>query len=217
MKQEYFALCITRTCGSGGTEIGKMLVQQLGIDLYDRKLLRLASEDSGINEKIFAKADQDTKKTLLYKVSKSVYNGELIPPESGNFLSDRNLFEYQAKVLKELLKKESYVVLGRAADFVLRDKPNAISIFLSASEEACFAREMEIMQTDAFGVNRHISSINRYRSDYYRYHTGNRWKNPENYDLCLRTDVLGYQGCVDLICAYIEKRLGRTVIPCGSH
>ena len=150
MKQEYFALCITRTCGSGGTEIGKMLAQQLGIDLYDRKLLRLASEDSGINEKIFAKADQDTKKTLLYKVSKSVYNGELIPPESGNFLSDRNLFEYQAKVLKELLKKESYVVLGRAADFVLRDKPNAISIFLSASEEACFAREMEIMQTDSY-------------------------------------------------------------------
>ena len=194
-----------------------MLAQQLGIDLYDRKLLRLASEDSGINEKIFAKADQDTKKTLLYKVSKSVYNGELIPPESGNFLSDRNLFEYQAKVLKELLKKESYVVLGRAADFVLRDKPNAISIFLSASEEACFARETEIMQTDAFGVNRHINSINRYRSDYYRYHTGNRWKNPENYDLCLRTDVLGYQGCVDLICDYIEKRIGKTVIPCEPH
>ena len=75
MKQEYFALCITRTCGSGGTEIGKMLAQQLGIDLYDRKLLRLASEDSGINEKIFAKADQDTKKTLLYKVSNLFITG----------------------------------------------------------------------------------------------------------------------------------------------
>ena len=211
MKNEHFAICITRTCGSGGTEIGKMLSKQLGIDLYDRKLLRLASEDSGINEKIFAKADQDTKKTLLYKVSKAVYSGEVIPPESGNFLSDRSLFEYQAKVLRELLKKESYVVLGRAADFVLKDKANAVNIFLSASEEACFAREKEIMQMDAFGVNRHINSINRYRSDYYRYHTGKKWKNPENYDLCLRTDVLGYQGCVDLICEYIEKRIGRTL------
>ena len=211
MKNEHFAICITRTCGSGGTEIGQMLSKQLGIDLYDRKLLRLASEDSGINEKIFAKADQDTKKTLLYKVSKAVYSGEVIPPESGNFLSDRSLFEYQAKVLRELLKKESYVVLGRAADFVLKDKANAVSIFLSASEEACFAREKEIMQMDAFGVNRHINSINRYRSDYYRYHTGKKWKNPENYDLCLRTDVLGYQGCVDLICEYIEKRIGRTL------
>lgn len=207
MKNEYYAVCITRTCGSGGTEIGRMLSEQLGIDLYDRKLLRLASEDSGINEQIFARADQDTKKTLLYKVSRSVYSGEIIPPESGNFLSDRNLFEYQAKVLRELLKKESYVVLGRAADFVLRDQPNAISIFLSASEEACVGREREIMQMDTFGVNRHIRSINRYRSDYYKYHTGKKWKNPENYDLCLRTDVLGYQGCVDLICTYIEKRV----------
>lgn len=207
MEEKYFALCITRTCGSGGTVIGKMLAQQLGIDLYDRKLLRLASDDSGINEAIFARADQDVKKTLLYKVSKSVYRGETIPAESGNFLSDRNLFEYQAKVLRGLLEKESFVVLGRAADFVLRDKPEAISIFLSASPEACFRREMEVLQTDGLAVNRHIKSINSYRSDYYKYHTGNKWKNPENYDLCLRTDVLGYQGCVDVIRGYLETRL----------
>lgn len=208
MKKKYFALCITRTCGSGGTEIGKMLAQKLNIDLYDRKLLRLASDDSGINEKIFAKADQDMKKTLLYKVSKSVYTGEKIPPESGNLLSDKRLFDFQAKVLKGLLEKESFVVLGRAADFVLKDNPNAISIFLSASPEACFQREMEIMQTDELGVNRHIKSINKYRSDYYKYHTGKKWKNPENYDLCLRTDILGYEGCVDMICKYLEARLG---------
>ncbi len=206
MRDEHFAICITRTCGSGGTEIGKMLAAQLNIDLYDRKLLRLASDDSGINEQIFAKADQDVKKTLLYKVSKAVYRGETIPPESGNFLSDRSLFEYQAKVLKGLLERESYVVLGRAADFVLKDDPRAISIFLSASPKACFAREKEIMQTDDLGVNRHIASINRYRSQYYKYHTGNKWKNPENYDLCLKTDVLGYQGCVEVICDYLKKR-----------
>ena len=66
-------------------------------------------------------------------------------------------------------------------------------------------------RADAFQVNRRINSINRYRSDYYKYHTGKKWKNPENYDLCLRTDVLGYQGCVDLICDYIERRLGITL------
>lgn len=206
MDNHYFAICITRTCGSGGTVIGKMLATQLNIDLYDRKLLRLAADDSGINEKLFAKADQDTKKTLLYSVSKAVYTGEVIPPESGNFLSDKSLFEYQGKVLRGLLEKESFVVLGRAADFVLKDNPNRISVFLSASEEACFQREMEILQTDELGVNRHIKSINHYRSQYYKYHTGKKWKNPENYDLCLRTDVLGYQGCVDMICHYLKKR-----------
>ncbi len=208
MGMNHYAICITRTCGSGGTEIGKMLSAQLDINLYDRKLLRLASDDSGISEKLFAKADQDVKKTLLYKVSKAVYDGEKIPPETGNFLSDRRLFDYQARVLKGLLEKESFVVLGRAADFVLAEYPNAVSVFLYASAEACFKREQEIMQTDELGVNRHIKSINRYRSDYYKYHTGNRWKNPENYDLCLRTDALGYQGCVDMICNYVEKRTG---------
>ncbi|MCD7743954.1 MAG: cytidylate kinase-like family protein [Lachnospiraceae bacterium] len=209
MGKNNYAICITRTCGSGGTEIGKMLSKQLGIDLYDRKLLRLASDDSGINEQLFAKADQDMKKTILYKVSKAVYNGEKIPPESGNFLSDRSLFEFQARVLHGLLKKESFVVLGRAADFVLADEPSAVSVFLTASEKACQEREMEIMQTDELGVNRYIRSINRYRSDYYKYHTGKKWKNVENYDLCLRTDVLGYQGCVDVIVHYLETRLGR--------
>ena len=86
--KKYFTICITRTCGSGGTTIAKKLADAYGIDLYDRKLLRLASEDSGISEAMFARADEDVKNSLLYKVSRKVYNGELIPPESGNFVSD---------------------------------------------------------------------------------------------------------------------------------
>ena len=79
---EYFAIAITRTCGSGGgSYIGKKLAADYGIDLYDRKLLRLASEDSGINEKIFADADENTKKTFLYRASRKIYNGEMIPPK----------------------------------------------------------------------------------------------------------------------------------------
>ena len=76
-----FAITITRTCGSGGTTISKMIAEDLKIDLYDRKLLMLAAEDSGINERLFAAADEDTKKSLLYKVSKRVFDGSLIPPE----------------------------------------------------------------------------------------------------------------------------------------
>ena len=104
---EYFTLAITRTCGSGGTTIGKKLAEEYGLAVYDRKLLRLASEDSGIDEALFASVDEDVKKTLLYRVSQSVYQGELIPPESDDFLSDRNLFNYQAKVLKELAQSQN--------------------------------------------------------------------------------------------------------------
>ena len=129
----YFAVAITRTCGSGGgSYIGKQLAKAFDIDLYDRKLLRLASEDSGISEELFARADENTRKTMLYRVSERVYDGSIIPPESGNFISDENLFNYQAKVLRELLNEESYICVGRAADFVLRDKPNVLTAYVDA-------------------------------------------------------------------------------------
>jgi hypothetical protein len=118
-----FVIAITRTCGSGGTTIARTLAADYKIDMYDRELLRLASDDSGINEALFAAADEDKKKSLLFKASKKVYRGEIIPPESSDFTSNDNLFNYQAKVLKELTQNESFVVVGRAADFVLRDYP----------------------------------------------------------------------------------------------
>lgn len=92
---------------------------------------------------MFAQADEDVKNSLLYKASRKVYNGELIPPESGNFVSDQNLFNYQAKVLKELSERESYVVVGRCADYILRNYANAISVYLYASKEECLRHEME--------------------------------------------------------------------------
>ena len=137
-----FVIALTRTCGSGATPIGKMLADDLGIDFYDRNLLKLASEDSGINESLFAQADETVKNSLLYRVSKKVYNGELIPPESDDFTSNQNLFNYQAKVLKELAERESYICIGRAADYILKDFPNVFKIFIYASFESCVKTEM---------------------------------------------------------------------------
>ena len=144
MMNDFFAIAITRTCGSGGGRyIGRKLAEDYGIDFYDRRLLQLASEDSGINEALFVQADENTRKRLLYKVSRSVYDGRDIPPESGDFLSDRALFAHQAKVLRKLLDQESYVCVGRAADFVLKDKPRVLSVFLDAPYEDRIRREMD--------------------------------------------------------------------------
>ena len=205
--KKYFTICITRTCGSGGTTIAKKLADAYGIDLYDRKLLRLASEDSGISEAMFAQADEDVKNSLLYKVSRKVYNGELIPPESGNFVSDQNLFNYQAKVLKELSERESYLVVGRCADYILRNHANAISVYLYASKEECLRHEMEYMGYTQGQAMKEIKRMDRYRRDYYVYHTGRKWKNPENYDLCLNTEKLGYEGTKEFIMDYVKRRM----------
>lgn len=205
---ERFVVALTRTCGSGGTTISKMLADDFGIDMYDRKLLRLASEDSGINEELFAKADEVTKSRLLYRVSKKVYNGEIIPPESNDFVSDQNLFNYQAKILKELAERESYVCVGRACDFVLKDYPNVLKVFIYAEENVCIEREMERQGISRKDAEKYVQSNNRFRKEYYKYHTGKVWESPYNYDICINTAQLTYEESVKLIEAALRTRFG---------
>ena len=167
----YFAVAITRTCGSGGgSYIGKQLAKAFDIDLYDRKLLRLASEDSG------------------------------------NFISDENLFNYQAKVLRELLNEESYICVGRAADFVLRDKPNVLTVYVDAPYDWRVEREMKRQGIGSSQAKHYIDKLDRYRESYYKYHTGHQWKRVENYDLCMDSAAIGLDNCVELIKKVIELK-----------
>ena len=190
---ENFVIAITRTSGSGATSIGRILAKNLGVELYDRNLLRLASDDSGISQELFARADEDQKQSLLFRVSQKVYKGGVIPPEREDFTSNNNLFNYQAKVLQELADVSSYVVIGRAADYVLRDKPNLVRVFIYASREKCIEKEMNRQKIDWKRADRFISKTDKYRRDYYRYFTGQEWENMRNYDLCINTTALTFE------------------------
>ena len=205
---ERFVIALTRTCGSGGTTISRMLADDYGIDMYDRKLLRLASEDSGINEALFANADELTRNSLLYRVSKKLYHGELIPPESNNFTSDQNLFNYQAKVLKELAERESYICVGRACDYILKDFPHVLKVFVYAPTETCIENEMKRQGIDRRAAEKYVNSNNKFRREYYKYHTGRVWEDPNNYDLCLNTGELTHEQSVEIIKAYMKIKYG---------
>lgn len=203
---ERFVIALTRTCGSGGTTISKMLADYYSIDRYDRKLLRLASEDSGISEELFAKADEVTRSRLLFRVSKKVYHGELIPPESNDFISDQNLFNYQAKVLKELAERESYICVGRACDYILREHPNVLKVFIYAPEEVCFQRESSRQGITRKEAEKYVITNNKFRKDYYHYHTNRVWENPLNYDLCINTGEITYEQSAELIKNIIKTK-----------
>ena len=127
---KHFAVTITRTCGAGGTSIAKILSAHYGIEYYDRMLLRLAAGNSGINEAVFAAADEDTKKSPLFNAFKKVYNGEHILPEKSEYATSDDLFAYQAKVMKELIKENSFIVIGRGGDYVLKDYPYLVRVFV---------------------------------------------------------------------------------------
>ncbi|NLP17053.1 MAG: cytidylate kinase-like family protein [Clostridiales bacterium] len=201
-----YVITIARGYGSGGRTIGKMLSEELGIPFYDRELLRLASDDSGINEELFAKADEKLKKSLLFKIARKAYNGELIPPDSDDFVSNDNLFNYQAKIIKELAEQESCVIVGRAADYILKDYDNVVKVFVHAPLEACIRTLKEMTGKPEKEIEKQIASIDKHRAEYYKYYTKRNWEDAKNYDLCLNSSELGFEKCVEIVKAYLDIR-----------
>lgn len=204
---DHVVITIARHFGSGGKTIGKMLSEDLGIGFYEKEIIRMASEDSGIKEELFNQADERLKRTPLFGKTKE-YKGELFSPKSDSFVSDRNLFNYQAKIIRELAERESCVIIGRAADYVLKGYPNVVSVFVHASKEYCVRQAVERRAYVGKDVEKFVEKTDKYRSDFYRYYTGQEWTDARNYDLCLNSERLGFEGTMRAIEEYIKVRYG---------
>ncbi len=203
---EKVVITIARQYGSGGRTIGQMLSEELAIPYYDKELLKKASEDSGIHERLFAGADEKLKNSPLLRITKKVYQGQLIPPESGGFTSMENLFNYQAKVIKELAEEESCIIIGRCADYVLRDYDNVLSVFVHAPEAYCIEQAKAKLSMPDKEIRKYIQKTDKERAEYYKHYTGREWTDARNYDLCLDSSKLGMQKCIEEIKAYMEVR-----------
>lgn len=201
-----YVITISRGYGSGGKQIAVILSEMMNIPYYDRDLLSLASEDSGINIELFGKRDENVKKGLL---AGDKYTGSLIAPQSSDFVSDKNLFNYQAKTIKELAEKESCIIVGRCADFVLKDYPDTLDVLIWAPGEDCIQtvleREPILTRREA---ERKIKKVNERRSEYYKYYTDREWMDFTNYDLCVNSSAVGYEKSALMIkaCAEIKFR-----------
>ena len=207
---ENVVITIARHFGSGGKTIGQMLAKDLGIKCYEKEIIKMASEDSGINEALFNQADEKLKHTpLFFGKSKGEYKGKLISPDSDEFVSDHNLFNYQAKIIRDLAARESCVIIGRAADYVLKDMPGVVSVFVHASKEYCIKQAVERRAYTGKDVEKFVGRTDKYRSDFYRYYTGQEWTDARNYDLCLNSERLGFEGTMEAIEAYIKVRFGK--------
>ncbi len=206
---ENYVITIARGYGSGGRTIGMMLAREFNIPYYDRELMRLASDESGINEELFAKADETLKKSLLFKIARKEYNGELIPPDREDFVSNDNLFAYQAKVIKDLAAEGPCIIVGRCADYVLKDMPNVLRLYIHAPLEDCVKRAKGHLQGSDKDVEKQILAIDKRRASYYKYYTGRNWTDAGNYDMCLNTGNMDYETCVKIVKSYLEIREGK--------
>ena len=208
MGTDNVVITISRMYGSGGRTVAGMLSQRLNIPFYDKDLVKLASEDSGINEALFVNADEKVKNSHIFKVAKSVYNGEIIPPESKDFTSNRNLFNFQAKIIKKLAETESCVIVGRCAEFVLKDYDNVLSVLIHAPLDFCYEKASEKLGMSGKELEDYVNRINKQKEEYHKFYTGSVWYDARNYDLCLDSSKLGFDRCVDEIIAYMDVRFG---------
>ena len=197
---ERFIITVARETGSGGHNITRKLSDALGVPYYDRDLLRKASEVSGIHERLFGEADERIGLREMLTAAEKVYTGEILPPDSDDYISTRNLFSFQAKIIKELADSESCIILGRCGNYLLADHPHVLRVFIHAPLETRLARVASYsLAWSHREVARHIRVEDHRRAAYYRYYTGEEWRDAAGYDLSLDSDRLGEDGCVELI------------------
>jgi len=195
-----FVITVARETGSGGHNITKKLSEVLGVPYYNRDLLRKASEVSGIHEGLFSAADERIGFKEMISAAEKIYTGEVLPPDSDDYLSTRNLFSFQAKIIKELAEQESCIILGRCGNYLLQDRSDVLRVFIHAPLEARRDRIADFsLAWSEKEVLRHIRTEDKRRAAYYRYYTGEEWRDAAGYDLCLNSDALGEDGCVERI------------------
>ncbi len=195
-----YVITIAREKGSGGYDIARRLSDKLGIPFYDRKLLRIASDVSGINEQLFGEVDERLGKREMLHAAQKVYTGEVLPPDSDNYTSQQNLFQFQAKIITELAETSSCIIVGRCANYILKGKPYLMRAFVHAPIEARIARvaTYSLAWSEA-DIRKYICDQDKNRSEYYSFYTGEDWRDASNYDISLDSGALGEDGCVDRI------------------
>lgn len=195
--KENVVITISREYGSGGRYVGRLVAEKLGLKLYDKEFIQRLSEKTGLSSEYIEKEEQ--KRTAL---------DNLDTPYAGVSNTD-SLFIEESNLIKELAQKESCVIVGRCADFILKDTKNVFNVFIYSSMENKIKRATEFYGLSNKEAEKEIKRINKLRSNHYKYYTGNNWGEASNYDLCINSDTFGVEKTADLISDIILKEYNK--------
>lgn len=200
-----FVITFARGFGTGGKEIAATLAKELGIHCYENRILTLASQMSGLDEKFFEEVNEKVRNNGGFaSFLKGLPRAKSYIARNEKFVSDDKLFEYQSQIINNLADTESCVIVGKCADYVLKGRPNVVSVYIEAPRAFCVQRTIEHMGVTEEVANATITQTDKYRADYYQYYThGNYWTNPVNYDMTLNSEKVGVYECVKLIEQYL--------------
>lgn len=197
-------ITITRQYGSGGHDIGKALAKKLDIPFYDKELISLAAKESGISPEVFENVDEKATNSLLYSLSVGLYNYGNGFSSMGDLPVNDRLYILQHKIIKELANKETFVVVGRCADYVLKEYPNIVKVFIYADINSRVKRAVERNDIDPARAKQAVLKADKSRANYYSFYSGRKWGLTDNYDLCINSTNLTTEQAVDIITSYID-------------
>lgn len=199
-------ISIGRELGSGGKEIAEKIAERLGIKFYDKKLLEVAARESGLDTTVFENADE--RESHAFTGSVFSIHGAIAEIFSGSSCMDADqLFAIQSEAIRNLAERESCVIVGRCAEYVLRDHPRMISIFITADSEE---RIKYIMKHDNVGRDKAMEIMekgDKRRRQYHDFYATTRWGEARCYDLCINASHMGIEGTTKFLCNYIRQRL----------
>ena len=200
--QKSLIITIGRQFGSGGHEIGEKLAKKLGIKFYDKELIKLIEKQSGLCEKVLESYDEKPTNSLLYSIVMDIYPSVMYTGPT----IDQQIYQANYDTIRRLADGEPCVIVGRCADYILRDHPELVSVFVHANSDFRAARIAEEYKLPDAKVRDLLVKTDKKRASYYNFQSEKQWGAASSYNLCIESSEVGIDGAVDLIMDYINYK-----------
>ena len=200
-----FIVTISREFGSGGRLIGRQLAEQLNVPFYDKELIELAAEKSGLSTDFIARSEERATSSFALAMTSGGSNAAGYFTQYDTPTSDRAYFA-QSAVITELAEKESCIIVGRGAGYILRENPDCVSILFHAPLKDRVRRAAETYGLEEKGLADKIKKIDKGRDNFLKRYSGTSRMDPHSYDLCIDTGKTGIDGAVEIVLAYLKQR-----------
>lgn len=192
-------ITIGRQFGCGGKNIAEVLGKKLGIPVFDNELIIKAAQESGFSAEFFERSDEKRRFFSLTSIFAGSYSSD-----SENFMSDKGLFKIQCETIRSIAEQGSAIIVGRCSDYVLRERGNTLSIFLTSPIEERIRRVAERMGISLEKAEETVEKQDSGREEYYNYYTFGNWGVASNYDLCIDSSKAGIEGTADIIIEFAK-------------
>lgn len=195
-ENKHIIITLSREYGSGGRYIGKLVAEKLGIKLYDKEFITEIAEETGLSEEYIKENEQ--KRENLSILNNGYYFGLNNADE---------LFIKESKLIKKVADEESCVIVGRCADYILRNREDVLKIFVYSDMENKIERATKFYGLNKESAKKEINRIDKLRANHYKYYTENDWRDSSNYDICINSDALGVKKASEIICDIVNNKV----------